>query len=77
MIFLQEETHQFHINNTRIIKTVKQNKLSVSSIEINQPLPTPIWCLVSQIQVQNLALVVATNQMPNRTYSRINTGIQS
>ena len=25
----------FHMNSTRIIKTVKQNKLSFSSIEIN------------------------------------------
>ena len=44
MIFPQEQnrpTH-FHINSTRVVKPVKRNKLSFSSIEINKPLPAPV-----------------------------------
>ena len=34
-------TH-FDINNTSVIITVKRNKLSFSSIEINMPFPAPV-----------------------------------
>ena len=33
----------FHINSTRVIKPIKQNKLSFSSKEINKPLPAPFY----------------------------------
>ena len=50
-------------SSTKVTRLIKQNKLSFSSIEINTPLPAPkLQCLVAQIRVQNLTLVVATNQ---------------
>ena len=35
----------FHINSTSIIRLVKQNQLSFSGIEINNPLPAPVNCV--------------------------------
>ena len=32
----------FHINSTSVIRTVKPNQASFSSIEINKPLPDPV-----------------------------------
>ena len=40
------------------IKLVIQKKLHFFSLEINKPLPAPVYCLVSQIQVQKLTLVI-------------------
>ena len=66
--FLKNRPIYFHINNTSDIRSVKQNQLSFSSIEINKPLPAPSQqCLVDQIQVQKPILVAATDQMPNHT----------
>ena len=62
-------TH-FHINSTSVIKTVKQNKISFSSIKINKPFPASAQCLVDQLQVQKPIVVVATDQMPDHTQSR-------
>ena len=69
MIFNQEQTNHFRINSTSVTRPIKLNKLSIYSIEINKPLPAP-QCLVDQIQVQKTILVVATDQMPDRTYRR-------
>ena len=55
----------FHINSTSVIKPVKRNELSFSSIEINKPLPAPVQCLVDQIHIQKPILVVATDQTPD------------
>ena len=64
--FLKIRTIHFHINSARVIRPVKWNNLSLSSIEINKPLPVcpSQQCLVDQIQVQKPVLVVATDQMP-------------
>ena len=60
--FLKNRPISFHINSTSVIRPVKWNQLSFSSIKINKP-----QCLVDQIQVQKSILVVATDQMPNQT----------
>ena len=39
--FLRHRPIHFHINSTSAIRSVKQNQLSLTSIEINQPLPVP------------------------------------
>ena len=39
--FLKHRPIHFHINSTSVIRLVKQNQLSLTSIEINQPLPVP------------------------------------
>ena len=39
IIFLKNRPINFHINSTSVIRLVKQNELSFSSIEINKPLP--------------------------------------
>ena len=36
-----------------------------SSIETNKPFPTPVQCLVDQVQVQRPILVAATDQRPD------------
>ena len=36
----------FHINNTNVIRLVKQNQLSFSSTEINMPLPAQIYSVL-------------------------------
>ena len=61
---LKTRSTNFHINSTSVITLVKQ------SIEINKPLPPSVQCLIDQIQVQAPTLVVATDQMPDHTYSR-------
>ena len=35
----------FHINSTRVIKQIKGNILTLSSIEINKPLPAQVYCV--------------------------------
>ena len=50
--------------------TGKRNKLDFSSTEINKLLPSPVQCLVDEIQVQQPTLVVATNQTPDHAQSR-------
>ena len=67
---LKNRPINFHINSTSVVRPVKRNQLSFSSIEINKPFPSSVQCLVDQIQVQNPILVVATDQMPDHTYSR-------
>ena len=67
MIFLKNRPIHFNINSTSVIRPVKQNQLSFSSIEINKPLPAPVQFLVDEIQVQKPILVVATDQMPDHT----------
>ena len=32
----------FHINSTSVIRSVRQNQMSFSNIEINKPLPAPV-----------------------------------
>ena len=60
--FFKNSPNDYHINSTRVIRPVKRNKLSFSSIEIKNPKaissPNP-QCLVDQIQVQKPILVVA------------------
>ena len=63
--FLKNRPIHSHINSTSVIKPVKQNQLSFSSIEINKPLPAPVQCLADHIQVQKLTLLTATDQMPD------------
>ena len=63
LFFLKNRNINFHINSTSITRLVKQNQMSFSSIEINKPLPVLVQCLVDQTYVQNLCLIVATNQM--------------
>ena len=41
-IFLKNRPIHFHINSTSLIRLIKQNQLSFSSIEINKPIPAPI-----------------------------------
>ena len=40
--FLKNRSIYFYINSTSVIKLVKRNKLSFSSIEINKPLPARV-----------------------------------
>ena len=47
-IFLKNRPINFHINSTSVIRLVKRNQLSFSSIEINKPLPSPVHS-ISQI----------------------------
>ena len=49
---------------------IKQNQFSFSSTEINKPVFAPVQCLIDQFQVQMPILVVATDQMPDRTKNR-------
>ena len=66
--FHKNKPIHFHINSISVIRQVKQNWLSFSSIEINKPPPAPVQCLlIDQIQVQKPILVVATDQMLGHT----------
>ena len=56
LFFLKNRHIHSHINSTSVIKPVKQNQLSLSSIEI-----------LDQIKVQKPILDVATDQMPDYT----------
>ena len=61
----------FHIYSTRVIRLLKQ-KLTFPALKSTSLfLPPSLQCLVGKIQVQKPTLVVATNQMPYQTYSRI------
>ena len=40
--FLKNRPIHFHINSTSVIRSVKGNKLSFTSNEINRPLPAPV-----------------------------------
>ena len=64
IFFLKNRSIQFFINSTSVIRMVKRNHLSFSSIEINKPLPDPV---VDQIQAQDPILVAARVQMPDHT----------
>ena len=44
--FFENRPIYFHINSTRVIRLVKQNKLVFSSIEINKPLPAPVYSVL-------------------------------
>ena len=66
--FLKNRSIHFHINSTSVIRSVKWNQLSFSSIEATS-CASP-QCLVDQIHVQKPILVAATDQMPDHTYSR-------
>ena len=48
-LFLQEQTHHFHINSTRVIRSVRRNKLSFSTTEFNKPHPAPV-CSTSLVR---------------------------
>ena len=50
-------TH-FYINSASVIRTIKQNKLSIPCTEINKPLPASFQSLMGQIQVQKPTLVI-------------------
>ena len=50
--FFKNRPIHFHINSTSIIRLVKRNQLSFSSIEIDKLLLAPVQCLVDQIQVR-------------------------
>ena len=65
--FIKNRPIHFHINSTSVIRPVKQNQLSFSSIEIKKPLPVPVQCLIDQIQFQEPVLVVATDQTRDHT----------
>ena len=47
--FLKNRPIHFHINSTSVIRLIKRNQLSFSSIEINKSLPAPDECPVDQI----------------------------
>ena len=47
--FLKNRPIHFHINSASVIRAVKRNKLSFSSIEIKKPLPAPVHS-ISQIR---------------------------
>ena len=42
LFLLENRPFHFHINSTSVIRLIKQNLLSFSSIEINKPLPAPV-----------------------------------
>ena len=67
--FLKNRPIHFHINSTSVIRPVKRNQLSFSSIEINKPLPAPVQCLIDQIQVQKPILETSTFSftLPHKT----------
>ena len=67
MILPQEQTIHFRINSTSVIRPVKQNQFSFSSVEINTTLPTTVKCLVDQIQIQKPTLIVPTDQLPDHS----------
>ena len=53
--FTQEQTHSFSHQQHSVIKTVKQNKLSFSSIEVNKPLPAhfqSVWQITFKLRSQ-------------------------
>ena len=50
-------TH-FYINSASVIRTIKQNKLSIPCTEINKPLPASFQSLMGQIQVHKPTLVI-------------------
>ena len=65
--YSRTDTHiHFHINSTSVIRLIKQNQQSFSSIEMNKLLLAPTG-LVDQIQVQKPILVTATDLMPENT----------
>ena len=71
MIFIKNSLIYFHINNTSIIRLVKQNKPSFSSNEIKKSLTAPSpQCLTDQIEVHKPFLVVATDEMTDHTKGR-------
>ena len=74
--FLKNRPVHFHINSNSVIRQLKRNQLSFSSIEINKPIPAPVLCLADQIQVQKPILVGATDQMPDHT-KRVESSIIS
>ena len=39
MTFFKKRPIYFHINSTKVMKAIQQNKLIFSNIEINKPLP--------------------------------------
>ena len=43
--FFEKKSLHFHINAARVIRPVKQDKLSFSGIKINMPLPNPAYCI--------------------------------
>ena len=47
--FLKNRSIHFHTNSTSVIRPIKRNQLSFFSIEINKPLPAPVYS-VSQIR---------------------------
>ena len=69
MIFLKSRPIHFHINGVSVIRPVKRNQLSFSSIEINKPLAAPVYSVLYVIENQKPILVVTTDtrsdQMPD------------
>ena len=61
--FFQRHTH-FHFSSTSVVRLVRRNQLSFSSLEINKERR------VGQIQVQKLAVLVTINQMPDNIKNR-------
>ena len=55
----------FQITTIKVIQTIKCNKTSFLSTEINRSFPTPVQCCESQVQVQMPYQAVATNQLPD------------
>ena len=66
--FFQGHTH-FHFNSTSVVRMVRRNQLSFSSLEINKERR------VGQIQVQKLAVLVTINQMPDNIKISIESNI--
>ena len=66
--FFKSRPIHFHINNARVIRPIKGNKLSFSSIENQQTSSCfNLQCLKSQIQIQKPTLIFGVNQMTDHT----------
>ena len=69
--FLKNRPICFQINSTNVIRPVKSNQLSFSSIAIKKATSCPgPQCLIDQIQVQKPILFVATDQMLDHIQNR-------
>ena len=78
--FFKNRAMHFHFNITTVIGSIKRNKLNFSSIEINKPLPAPVYS-ASQISFkfrsQPQLLVPIRCLFTLRSYNRIESSIIS
>ena len=68
--FLKNRPIHFHVSSTSVIRPIKQNQSSFSSIELQATSYPSQQCLVDKIQVQKPIIVVATDQIPEPDQSR-------